>query len=283
MSEDNIICPNPCSRRPDHGPAPLDTLENLQNALERHSAELDAVTKELDAYSYGVSHHLRAPIRVIDEAAKALLSETPLSLSAKSRDQLRRLLRETSFMASLSNALLELSRAGRAPLRQELHNVRALLKPIIFKLKTTMPTRQAEFHVPSDLEIFGDYDLLRIAFGHVLENAWKFTVGNDLTEIEIGETRIDGRGILFVQDNGIGFDPAEQDRLFVPFGILHSRTDYPGHGLGLAIVRRIVHRHHGRVWTVGQPHQGVTIFLIFLRTNNPSLNSGAWRPHEFRG
>jgi|GEM_PF-2934088 len=237
--------------------------ENLQDALRRRSAEIDAVTNELDAYAFGISHHLRAPIRVIDEAAKALLAENSFSLSAKNRDQLRRLVREASYMASLSNALLELSRVGRALLKPELHNIRALLKPIILKLKATVPGRPAAFQVPHDLEICGDFDLLRTAFGHILENAWKFTAGISPTEILVGSDRSGHEKVIFIRDNGIGFDPAHQDRLFVPFGTLHSRTDFPGHGLGLAIVRRIVHRHHGRIWATGKPDQGATFYMAF--------------------
>jgi len=262
MKEDNIRDSDHRLEPPNSGPEPL-SLENLQDALLCRAAEIDAVTKELDGYAYGISHHLRTPIRIIDEAAKALLSETPLSLSAKSRDQLRKLVREASCMASLSNALLDLSRVGRAAMRLEVLSVRSLIKPLILKLKAGAPHRQAEFRITPDIEILGDFDLLRTAFSHLLENAWKFTAGTERTEIEIGETTIDGRNVLFIQDNGIGFDPAYEDRLFVPFGTLHSRTDYPGHGLGLAIVRRIVHRHHGRTWAVGQLEQGATFFLEF--------------------
>jgi signal transduction histidine kinase len=223
--------------------------------------ESEALAKELDAYAYGIAHELRAPIRAIERAGKSLLAENGSCLEPGCRSKLRKMFKDVSHLASLSNALLELDRIGRVPLKPERIDLRVLVKPVMIKLMNSRPPREAEFRVPEGVGIFGDRDLLRIAFGHVLENAWRFTAGNARTVIEIGTAATGVESSLFVRDNGIGFDPAVKDRLFIPFGTLHPRTNGSGYGIGLAVVRRIIRRHGGRVWADGRPGQGATFFF----------------------
>jgi light-regulated signal transduction histidine kinase (bacteriophytochrome) len=168
-------------------------------------------------------------------------------------------------MAGLVDELLELSRIGRATMKMEILNLSAMAKSILFDLQKAQPGRLADFKISPHIEAHGDRQLMRIALKHLLANAWKFSSKCLRTEIEFGSAADSGVTVYFVRDHGVGFDMALRNKLFVPFQRFHSRLDYPGNGVGLAIARRIIHRHRGRVWVESEAGKGTTFFFTLSR------------------
>jgi PAS domain S-box-containing protein len=231
-----------------------------QQVVERTVA-LEAANRELEDFSYAVSHDLRAPIRSIDGFSRVLLEDYADRLDAEGHDAIQRIHRATQRMTDLIDALLELSRVTRAKLHWERVDLSALVESIIAELQQMQPDRRVEFRIANGLAAHGDARLLRLALDNLLGNAWKFTGKQPRARIEFGVTAHDDRPAYFVRDNGAGFDAAYADKLFVTFQRLHSATAFPGTGIGLATVRRIIHRHGGRIWAEGAVDQGATFYF----------------------
>jgi PAS domain S-box-containing protein len=244
------------------------TNARLYEELERRVAErtqwLEATNRELEAFSYSVSHDLRAPLRALDGFSLVLLEDYADKIDAQGRDYLRRVRAASNKMAELIDALLALAQVTRAPLREETVDLTALAEEIVADLRTGDPARQVETTIAPGLTTPGDARLLRGALENLLSNAWKFTGKTETPRIEVGTApslEPAKEAVFFVRDNGAGFDMAHADRLFGAFQRLHGQAEFAGIGIGLASVQRIIARHGGRVWAEGQPGQGATFYF----------------------
>ncbi len=231
---------------------------SLERRVEERTAQLEQANRELEAFSYSVSHDLRAPLRIIDGFSRALLEEHAGRLDAEGAEYVRTVRGAAQRMGQLIEDLLALSRVTRSPLRRARVDLSALAERVVAELVRTQPERQAEFRITPGLLVTADPNLLRIALENLLGNAWKFTSKLPRTVIEVGTTRAEGQIAFFVRDNGAGFDMAYADKLFGPFQRFHSAEEFPGTGIGLATVQRIVHRHGGRIWAQATVGQGAT-------------------------
>jgi PAS domain S-box-containing protein len=231
-----------------------EATEDLERRVEARTAELEAANKELESFSYSVSHDLRAPLRSIDGFGAAIEEECGPALSPVCRTYMGRLRSATRRMAQLIEDLLKLSRVTRAGLHRETIDLSTLARGILEELAHADPGREVRVRVDDGLVAEGDSHLVRILLDNLLNNAWKFTSKTDDAEIRF--TR-DGDAFA-VSDNGAGFDMAYVHRLFGPFQRLHGVDEFEGTGIGLATVQRIVARHGGRVWAEGEPGKGAT-------------------------
>ena len=245
--------------------AQLEIVERrrVEKELRERTVQLEAINKELEAFSYSVSHDLRAPLRSIDGFSQILLEDYANTLDADGQDCLRRVRSASQRMGRLIEDILMLSRITRREMNFEVVNLSALAQEIATELQKRDPDRQVEFVVAEDVLVQGSAGLLRIVLENLLGNAWKFTARHPRARIEFGATQQDGNLAYFVRDDGAGFDMAYVDRLFGAFQRLHSTAEFEGSGIGLATVQRIVHRHGGKVWAEGAVDQGATFYFAF--------------------
>ncbi|HVB79596.1 MAG TPA: PAS domain S-box protein [Candidatus Binataceae bacterium] len=231
----------------------------LLNELEhRHAAQLEAANKELEAFSYSVSHDLRAPLRSIDGFGLALIEDHAGQLDAAAKALLDRIRAATKRMALLIDDLLNLARVTRSEMRYEVVDLSAMAKEVLAELQSEDPERRVECIVGEGAIGHGDPHLLRVVLENLLGNAWKFTMNKPQARIELGVAQQDGAAVYFVRDDGSGFDMTYVDKLFGTFQRLHAASEFPGTGIGLASVRRIIHRHGGRTWAEGAVGKGAT-------------------------
>jgi two-component system, sensor histidine kinase and response regulator len=228
--------------------------------------DLEHKNRELESFSYAVSHDLRAPLRRIDSFSRAVLESQGDRLDEAGQRFLIRVREASQHMSQLIDDVLYLSRVTRADLRDQEVDLSGVVSLILLRLQETEPGRKVDARVRPGVIVNGDGQLLKIAMENLLENAWKFTSKEPETRIEFGLTQVGGEPTHFVKDNGAGFDMAYADRLFGPFQRLHPQGEYPGNGIGLATVQRIVHRHGGRVWAEGLVGQGATFYFTLGRT-----------------
>jgi signal transduction histidine kinase len=234
-------------------------IQALNQALSRNAAQLAAANKELEAFSYSISHDLRAPLRAINGFNRILEEDYGNKLEAAGRDCLQRVHNATRKMSELIDGLLNMARLTRQELRKETLNLSALAREIAEELRKIQPDRAAEFVIQEGLWASGDRALLRAVMENLLGNAWKYSSKKSSARIEIGmEQPQDGHAVYFVRDNGAGFNPAYGQKLFSVFQRLHSAEEFPGTGVGLATVQRIIQRHGGRIWAESVPNQGAT-------------------------
>ncbi|HVY93316.1 MAG TPA: ATP-binding protein [Bryobacteraceae bacterium] len=235
-----------------------------QALLAERTAQLDAVSSELDSLYYSVSHDLRAAIRGITACAQIVLEDHAASLNDEIRRWLTHIHDDGERLDRFTQSLLELSRVSRAAMHPVELDLTALVGEIAHELRSASPKRPVQFDIQKGMTAFGDPHLVRQVLGNLLENAWKFTIKTANPRIEVGCKATSAvPPIYWVRDNGMGFDMAGAGRLFVAFQQLHQEKDIPGSGTGtgLAIVRRIVHRHGGRVWAESRPGDGATFFF----------------------
>ena len=235
--------------------------EELEQRVAERTAQLEAANKELEAFSYSVSHDLRAPLRGIDGFSQALLEDYGDKLDEQGLDYLRRVRAATQRMSRLIDDLLNLSRITRGELRREAVDLSGLAGSVAEQLRQAEPERLVEFRFAEGVTAQGDPRLLRIALENLLGNAWKFTARTADAVIEFGATREGVEDVYFVRDNGAGFDMAYAGKLFGAFQRLHDVREFEGTGIGLATVQRIVRRHGGRVWAEGEPGRGATFYF----------------------
>jgi PAS domain S-box-containing protein len=242
-----------------------DELNRLNNDLEKRVAErtsqLASAIRELEAFSYSVSHDLRAPLRSIDGFSQALLEDFSDQIPAEGRGHLDRVRAAAQRMAVLIDDLLALSRVTRTPVERKPVDLSALAGKILTELQLEQPGRQVSVSIAPGLTVNGDENLLRIALYNLLSNAWKFTSKKDSALIEFGAQDGTGERVFFVRDNGSGFDMTYVHKLFGAFQRLHSSDDFPGTGIGLATVQRIFTKHGGRVWAEGERDKGATFYF----------------------
>lgn len=246
----------------------MEEVHRLNSELERRvlerTAELAAANHELEAFSYSVSHDLRAPLRSIDGFSQALLEDYTDRLDETGRDYLNRVRAASQRMGALIDDLLKLSRVTRTEMTRTTVNLSSLARSIIDELKKAEPGRAVTLRISPSLTVIGDEHFLRIALDNLINNAWKFTRKQPNAMIEFGLSSIDGnntRQTFYIRDNGAGFDMQYAGKLFGAFQRLHKSEDFSGTGIGLAIVQRIIHRHGGRVWAEGQVGRGATFYF----------------------
>jgi PAS domain S-box-containing protein len=236
-------------------------IQTLNETLSLRATELEATNRELEAFSYSVSHDLRAPLRSIDGFSLALVEDYGAQLSGHAQDYLQRVRQAAQRMATLIDDLLNLSRVTRSELRLDQVDLSALARSVAAELQQAEPDRPATFVIAPELTARGDQRLLGIVLTNLLGNAWKFTGQREQPRIEFGASGPDSEREFFVRDNGAGFDMAYVQRLFGAFQRLHEQNQFPGSGIGLATVQRIIHRHGGTIWAEGQLNQGATFYF----------------------
>jgi PAS domain S-box-containing protein len=235
---------------------------DMEHKVIERTAELAAANKELEAFSYSVSHDLRAPLRSIDGFSQALLEDYANQLDDQAKDYLNRVRSATQRMGHLIDDMLTLSNVTRAEMRRETVDLSALAADVLAELQKSEPERKMDWRIEPDLIAVGDERLLRVLLVNLLGNAWKFTGKTANAEIEFGSMRnAEGATEFFVRDNGAGFDMAYADKLFGAFQRLHLVSEFPGTGIGLATVQRIMHRHGGQVRGTGASGQGATFYF----------------------
>ncbi|WP_213950454.1 PAS domain S-box protein [Tepidanaerobacter syntrophicus] len=238
------------------------TLFNIADITDTKSRiELEQANKELESFSYTVSHDLKAPLRSIIGFSRILLEDYGDILDEKGRDYLERIFSSARRMQELIDGLLKLSKIGRAELYISQVNLSKMCMDILQDLKTLEPARQVETVIAENVTVFGDRNLLRAAMENLLQNAWKFTSKNLRAKIEFGVENSEKGCVYFVRDNGIGFDMAYAEKLFKPFQRLHSESEFSGTGIGLATVQRIIQRHGGKIWVESEENVGTTFYF----------------------
>jgi len=241
--------------------------QELEQRVIERTAQLEAANKELEAFAYSVSHDLRAPLRSIDGFSQVLLEDYAEELDAQGKDYLQRVCRGSQHMAQLIDELLKLSRVTRGEISRERVDLSALAQTIAAELQKIQSEPQVEFIAAPGLLANGDPRLLRVVLENLLGNAWKFTGKCAHARIEFGvlnsseKARQANKPVYFVRDNGAGFEMAYVDKLFTAFQRLHGANEFPGTGIGLATVQRIIHRHGGRVWAEGTVDGGATFYF----------------------
>ncbi len=232
-------------------------IEDYKQALH----QLEVSNAELGAFSYSVAHDLRAPLRGMNGFAEVLLDEYQDKLDADALDCLREIQVNALKMGHLIDSLLSLSRTSRAELVPQNVNLSKIARDVAKALALAAPERRVEVVIAQGIHADLDPRLARAAVENLLENAWKFTQKELLPRIEFGTTEIGGTRVLFVRDNGAGFDMSYAEKLFVPFQRLHKSEDFPGTGIGLVTVQRIIHRHGGRIWAEGRVDDGACFYF----------------------
>lgn len=233
----------------------------LEQRVKDRTARLEAANKELEAFAYSVSHDLRAPLRALDGFSSELLDSYSDLLDAQGRHYLRRIKEASNRMSDLINDILNLSHVSRAQLTPQSVDLSQLAKESANELKSLYPETSFEFNIAPSLPAQGDANLLRLVIENLMSNACKFSSRSPHPQVIVDMVQQGENLVYYVKDNGTGFDMAYADKLFVPFQRLHRNEEYPGTGIGLVIVQRIVTRHGGRVWTEASPGNGATFYF----------------------
>ncbi|HYE98287.1 MAG TPA: GAF domain-containing protein, partial [Planctomycetota bacterium] len=233
----------------------------LEERVQERTAELQAANRELEAFSYSVSHDLRGPLRSMDGFSQVLLRQYADRLDERGQKYLHRVCAAAEKMGRLIDDFLNLSRLTRAPLSFERLDLSQMAREILAELRRADPGRSVEAVVAPDLAVRGDPRLLRVVLENLLGNAWKFTRAKKTARIEVASCAREGSKAFVVRDDGAGFDMSYVGKLFKPFERLHAVEEYPGTGIGLASVQRIIARHGGRVWAEGEPGRGAAFYF----------------------
>jgi PAS domain S-box-containing protein len=233
----------------------------LEQRVRERTAQLEAANRELEAFSYSVSHDLKAPLRSIEGFSRALREDYGRDLDAAAREFIDRICAASRRMGELIDDLLALSRVTRAEMVRTTVDLSAMAEDIVSELRKSAPERTVRVVIAQHLTVHADPNLLRVAVGNLLANAWKFSSGKAQAEIEVGATRRGQQTAYYVRDNGAGFDMAYVGRLFTAFQRLHGAKEFPGTGVGLATVQRVIYRHGGSVWAEGAKDRGSTFYF----------------------
>ena len=245
----------------------------LELRVKERTVELTAANEELEAFAYSVSHDLRAPLRGIDGFSKALLDDYRDKLDDTGKDYLNRVRAGAQRMARLIDDLLQLSRLTRAEMRHQRLDLGEVARKIADGLQKGESKRQVDFDIAIGISARGDRALLEIAIENLLRNAWKFSGKRERAKIELGVAEQNGERVYYVRDDGAGFDMAFAGKLFGAFQRLHDASEFPGNGIGLALVKRVITRHGGRIWAKGEVDKGAT-FYFTLPTTPPKASEG---------
>jgi light-regulated signal transduction histidine kinase (bacteriophytochrome) len=216
--------------------------------VQQRTAQLAAANKELEAFSFSVSHDLRAPLRTIDHFSRMVQETYGARMDPQGKSHLTRVRNASRRMTALIDDLLNLARLSFGDLKAETVDLSALAREISSDLSRTEPGRQSEFVIADGMTAEGDPGMLRILLENLLGNAWKYTGKRSMAHIDFGVSVIDGQRVFMIRDNGAGFDMEFAQKLFAPFQRFHSEKEFEGTGIGLATVQRIINRHAGKVW-----------------------------------
>jgi light-regulated signal transduction histidine kinase (bacteriophytochrome) len=243
----------------------LDALYKLNRDLEvrvqARTAALETANRELEAFCYSVSHDLRAPLRALDGFSDELLRSYADKFDDRGRQYLERVRAGTQRMGQLIDDLLQLSKHSRGEMKRESVELSTIALSVADELRQREPDRKISLEVQDGLDCQGDPGLLRVVLENLLANAWKFTGKNPTAAITVGKTEHQGKPAFFVRDDGAGFDMNHSAKLFGAFQRLHLQREFPGTGIGLATVQRIIHRHSGKVWAASAPGEGATFYF----------------------
>jgi PAS domain S-box-containing protein len=239
----------------------ITSLHRAEDEVIKLNKELTEANRELESFAYSVSHDLRAPLRSIDGFSSALVEDYGDKLDSKGKDFLQRVRKAAQRMAVLIDDILMLSRVTRYEMTKENIDLSGIANEIVRELRATKPERNVEFIIADDLAAIGDSHMVRIALNNLLDNAWKFTGKHASARIEFGVIRVEGKPMFFVKDDGAGFEMNYANKLFSPFQRLHSNEEFPGTGIGLAIVQRIIRRHGGNISAESQVEKGTTFYF----------------------
>ena len=236
-------------------------IQQLNDDLKRRSMELEIINRELESFSYSVSHDLRAPLRAIDGFSSTLLKDYGDRLDRRGHDRLQRVRTAAQRMANLIDDLLNLSRVSRSDIVLQDINLSEIARDIVADLQQAEPDRRMEVDIQPELRAEGDKRLMSIALTNLLTNAWKFTGHTDQPRIELARREQEPNPVFYVRDNGAGFDMEFSSKLFGAFQRLHDADEFPGTGIGLATVQRVIHKHGGRIWAEGAVNHGATFYF----------------------
>jgi len=234
---------------------------DLERRVTERTRQLEAANRELEAFAYAVSHDLRAPLRSMSGFSQILQESAPPGLDEKSRHYLQRIHDASVRMSSLIDDLLNLSRIGRSELTARPISLSQIAAEAAAAIRERHPTREVQLEITPGMEVSADPRLLRIALENLLSNAWKYTSRSPQARVSVGTQAAESGSVYFVRDNGVGFDMKYADKLFVPFQRLHPEAEFPGSGVGLVTVQRIIARHGGRIWADAQPDAGATFYF----------------------
>ena len=236
---------------------------DLERRVEQRTQALAAANRELESFSYSVSHDLRAPLRTIDGFSQIVLDEYGPKLDATGRGYLERVRAGSQRMAQLIDDLLELARVTRRELQVRQCDLTAAVVKSVRELENAEPDRNVRLTVADGMQVIADPGLLSILLDNLLRNAWKFTSRQAESQIEVGLSTTGAETVYFVRDNGVGFDMTYVGKLFGAFQRLHGDSDFQGTGIGLALVQRVIRRHGGQVWAEAEPGRGATFYFTF--------------------
>ncbi len=234
----------------------------LERLVQERTTALTAINRELEAFSYSVSHDLRAPLLSFNGLNRTLLDDYGDALDPRAKDYLQRMRLTSERMTSVFDGLQTLFRLTSGEIHREPCDISAMAEEVVDEMRAANPSRKVEVEVASGMTASADPRLARIMLTNLISNAFKFTSKEPVARIEIGSEIVDGDTRLFVRDNGVGFDMIYAHKLFGAFQRLHSQSEFPGAGIGLATVRRIVNRHGGRAWAEGAVGEGATFFFV---------------------
>jgi light-regulated signal transduction histidine kinase (bacteriophytochrome) len=234
---------------------------DLERRVAERTRQLEAANRELEAFAYAVSHDLRAPLRSMSGFSQILQENAPPGLDEKSRHYLQRIHDASMRMSGLIEDLLNLSRIGRSELTERPISLSQIAAEAAAAIRERHPTREVELEIAPGMEVSADPRLLRIALENLLSNAWKYSSRSPQARVAVGTQASEQGQVYFVRDNGVGFDMKYADKLFVPFQRLHPESEFPGSGIGLVTVQRIVARHGGRIWADAKPDEGATFYF----------------------
>jgi light-regulated signal transduction histidine kinase (bacteriophytochrome) len=234
---------------------------DLERRVAERTRQLEAANRELEAFAYAVSHDLRAPLRSMSGFSQILQETAPPGLDEKSRHYLQRIHDASLRMSGLIEDLLNLSRIGRSELTARPISLSQVAAEAAAAIRERHPKREVQLEIAPDMEVNADARLLRIALENLLSNAWKYTSRAAPAIVSVGMQAGENGPVYFVRDNGVGFDMKYADKLFVPFQRLHPEAEFPGSGIGLVTVQRIIARHGGRVWAEAKPDEGATFYF----------------------
>lgn len=236
-------------------------IKKLNEDLRKQAAQLESANKELESFSYSVSHDLRTPLRSIDGFSLALLEDYGGKLDQEGKQNLARVRAGCKRMGQLIDDMLNLSRLSRTEMKPEKVNLTAVAQEVIQELKDAEPQRKVNFAIPDNLFAHCDLRLIRAVLENLLDNAWKYTSKHSQAKIELGSLNQNGNTVFYVKDDGAGFDMKYADKLFSAFQRLHRMDEFVGNGVGLATVKRVIHRHGGEVWAEGEIEKGATFYF----------------------
>jgi len=240
----------------------ISARKEAEEKIKKLNAELEEANKGLEAFGYTVSHDLRTPLTTINLSCQVIMELCGSNINDQCKSVLQEICKTTERMGQLINSLLCLSRISRGDLNLATVDLSAMARVIAAELQLVHPERQAVFTIADGVTAYGDPDLLRLVMANIIGNAWKYTGKRETTVIDFGVTECDGERTYFIRDNGTGFDMNQADKLFTAFERLHKKSDFEGHGIGLATVQRIIHRHGGRVWAEGEVDKGATFYFV---------------------